>query len=149
MTKKAIQTLLGCIQPGVFPSKPTDPDTSTFRRVVLRTSDGGSFAIGIPSNPGAGQGRTTLQLLGAPQGATYVWPESGTMRYPLALAVALGRDDLRIVPMSHVEHPAFARTTTSKVVIDHGCWGRRFGHAFISTMAQLEKRGLVDPPPEA
>lgn len=67
-------------------------------------------------------GRTTEQLLSAPQGAIYVWPHHHSLFYPKALAVHVGRADLVFCPAAWLEHADNFVGRRSPVVIDHAAW---------------------------
>ena len=49
------------------------------------------------------EGTTTKQMQGAPLGAVYIWPASGSRSYAIDLAKTLGRDDLRIETLDWLE----------------------------------------------
>lgn len=61
-------------------------------------------------------GKTTGQMLGAPQGAIYVWL-NGAIDYPLRLSRDLGRGDLFVISPSQVE--VRLRGVSWPVVVDH------------------------------
>jgi hypothetical protein len=107
----------------VSPSKPCSPEKATFRKVGLVDGFGRHYFIGIPSNPTHRQeGRTMLQMLDAPQGALFVWPDQRSIFYPKAMQKALRREDLRVVSVHQFAHPGFADGNTAQVVIDHAVW---------------------------
>ena len=63
-------------------------------------------------------GRTTQQMLAAPEGAIYVWTNS-RVTYPTDLSHHLKRSDLRIVPASWLAFTGNVEGGTEKVVLDH------------------------------
>lgn len=65
-----------------------------------------------------GTGRTTKQMLDAPQGAVFVWCNSDTY-YPKALARKLGRIDLRVQPLSWLTHKNVVGRRFTGFVLDH------------------------------
>jgi hypothetical protein len=92
-----------------------------------------------------GTGRTTKQILAAPENAVYVWPVSGSMYYIKYLVLDLGRADLKIVSLEHF-CTNYHRGLRAPVVVDHACWQ----HASDRTISELyrildyrDSRGLV------
>ena len=73
-----------------------------------------------------GDGTTTRQMKDAPIGALYVWC-GGDLHYPKKLAMEIGRNDLRIVAPSFLEHDQW-RGLRMPVVLDH---------AFVATREQF------------
>lgn len=71
-------------------------------------------------------GRTTRQMVNAPEGAVYVWV-SADLDYPRHLAHRLGRDDLRIVDSKWLARED-ATASTTYVVIDHATLRVRTNH---------------------
>lgn len=66
-----------------------------------------------------GTGRTTKQILAAPQGAVFVWTNA-YLSYPKHLAFSLGRQDLLIVPPLWLEHPGgYIGRKLTGLVLDH------------------------------
>ena len=66
-----------------------------------------------------GTGRTTQQMLKAPNGAYYIWCNSITT-YPRSLALRLNRWDLRILPLSVLDRMEFfCGLRNVSIVIDH------------------------------
>ena len=67
-----------------------------------------------------GTGRTTAQMLLAPQEAVFVWP-STNLTYPSALAEHLRRRDLMIVPPRWIDNMGtWLRGRRQTVLLDHG-----------------------------
>lgn len=64
-----------------------------------------------------GSGRTTQQMLDAPQGAIYVWC-NGELRYPRELAKSLGRKDLLIHSRSCFRDGRL-RGIRKPIILDH------------------------------
>lgn len=63
-------------------------------------------------------GRTTKQMLAAPECAVYVWVNQH-LAYPEMLAAGLGRDDLEIKPPSWLDRRNIRACEFSGIVIDH------------------------------
>ena len=63
-------------------------------------------------------GRTTQQMKDAPVGAVYVWCNSQT-GYPRQLAMAIGRDDLQVVPFLWLDGRNVRGRTFKGVTVDH------------------------------
>ena len=72
----------------------------------------------IPSNPKAQAGRTTCQMLAAPQDSTFVWCDN-RLSYPRRLASDLGRNDLTIRPLSWLSFRSVLGRLPVHVTIDH------------------------------
>jgi hypothetical protein len=65
-------------------------------------------------------GRTTAQMLAAPVGALYIWPEARSLNYARALARHLGRTDLRIESVGFLDARGWiGLPVDQKAVIDH------------------------------
>ncbi len=67
----------------------------------------------------APQGRTTLQIINAPRGATFVWC-TNNMAYVRALARHLGRTDLVLVGKAGLV--TTLRSSRVPIVVDHALW---------------------------
>ena len=64
-------------------------------------------------------GRTTQQMLKAPNGAYYIWCNSITT-YPRSLALRLNRWDLRVLPLSVLDRMEFfCGLRNVSIVLDH------------------------------
>lgn len=63
-------------------------------------------------------GLTSRQMLDAPAGAVFVWCNSN-LGYPKALAVAVGREDLDVRPLTWMEMRNVAARKVTGLVIDH------------------------------
>ena len=88
-------------------------------------------------------GRTTAQMLSAPQGAIYVWPVHRSLSYAKSLAGHLGRVDIGVAPAAWLtdNHAAFAR---SPVVVDHACHEMGLiGGREMATIDRLRDRGRL------
>ena len=68
-----------------------------------------------------GSGMTRHQIENAPQGALFVWINS-QLDYPKTMAIAVGREDVRIVSLtvlSHLNVHMFQGCTFPAVILDH------------------------------
>lgn len=65
-----------------------------------------------------GSGRTTKQMLQAPQGALYIWVNDH-LYYPKELAKELGRDDLTIISPNLLGYQRGRQYPA--VILDHAC----------------------------
>ena len=63
-------------------------------------------------------GRTTQQMIEAPQDAMYIWV-NGRLTYPKSLAKFLNREDLQIVSPQWVIEKRWMGHRDLKVVMDH------------------------------
>ena len=72
----------------------------------------------IPNHSDRQTGRTTRQMLAAPQGATFVWRNS-RLSYPRQLASDLGRNDLIIRPLSWLSFRNVRGRPFAYVDMDH------------------------------
>lgn len=63
-------------------------------------------------------GRTTKQMLEAPQNAVYVWCNDRT-EYPHKLALTMGRGDLRVVPKRWLQSHSWRGCQLDGLVVDH------------------------------
>lgn len=63
-------------------------------------------------------GRTTKQMLAAPQNAVYVWCNDW-MKYPHKLAMSIGRGDLRVVGKRWLQSHSWRGLQFSGLVVDH------------------------------
>jgi len=71
------------------------------------------------------KGQTRKQMLDATAGAIYIWPLEKSMFYAIELASALGRDDLKIIPLSNLNRiDRFQGIDIVGVALDHACFGR-------------------------
>lgn len=66
----------------------------------------------------AGDGKTTKQMLAAPQGAVFIWCDY-ILSYPRDLAQDLGRPDLKIVGPAWLTHQHFRNHAIRAIVVDH------------------------------
>lgn len=67
-------------------------------------------------------GTTTKQMLNAPGGAVYIWPEPRSIEYAIRLAEKLGRIDLQIFTPSDLNGwRSFAGREITGIVVDHAC----------------------------
>lgn len=85
---------------------------------------------------GRGCGKTRQQLLDAPKGAVYVWPDGNTS-YPTELAKKLGREDLRIVSPMWLTSGAWRGRRFSAIITDHAY--RPTGYALVSLLHARER----------
>lgn len=65
-----------------------------------------------------GTGLTTSQMKDAPQGAVYIWVNRD-FRYPMSLAKAIGRYDLKIESPSWISGQRWRGLQLSGLVVDH------------------------------
>lgn len=65
-----------------------------------------------------GSGRTTEQMLAAPEGAVFIY-ESGDLWYPKRLAQRYGREDLEIVRPEWLLRGKWRGRTLTGLVCDH------------------------------
>lgn len=65
-----------------------------------------------------GTGRTTRQMLEAPREAVFVSCHARTTDYDRLLARKIGREDLRIVEPSWLDHGWYGKVLTG-IVVDH------------------------------
>lgn len=70
-----------------------------------------------------GSGKTTKQMLEAPQSAIYIWVKNSPLEYAQRLARHLGREDLKITPYWRLEQLDCIRGFNGAIVIDHACRG--------------------------
>ena len=70
-------------------------------------------------DPNRGTGRTTRQMLAAPQGAVFVSAHVGTVSYDKALALKHGRSDLKIVPPVWLTGGRWVGLRFTGIVVDH------------------------------
>lgn len=68
-------------------------------------------------------GRTTQQIVEAPQCAMFVWPNTA-LHYPRQLAIKANREDLAIRSLSWLFPPNIIGRKFTAVVIDHEAWQR-------------------------
>ena len=71
-----------------------------------------------------GTGRTTTQIKNALIGAVYIWPVYASINYPKEIARRLGRDDLRVVPLSWLHTDGYLKIEYSEIVLDHAASAR-------------------------
>jgi hypothetical protein len=64
-------------------------------------------------------GRTTRQIINAPHGAIYVWPEKNSIFYPKRIARDNGRDDLEIITPEQLHVDRIRSRSNVHIVIDH------------------------------
>lgn len=69
-----------------------------------------------------GQGTTTRQMLDAPNGALFIWPNVD-LSYPKALSRDLGRSDLIVMGPAALQDGGYrlAGMRLSAVIADHAC----------------------------
>jgi hypothetical protein len=65
-----------------------------------------------------GTGRTTRQILKAPQGALYIWVNSNLF-YPKMLAHHLGRQDIKFASPRSLRMRELQGRRRSQIIIDH------------------------------
>lgn len=70
------------------------------------------------NDPDRGTGRTTRQMLDAPREAIFVSCHASVTGYDRKLARELGREDLRIVEPSWLDHGWYGKVLTG-IVVDH------------------------------
>ena len=70
-------------------------------------------------DPNRGTGRTTRQMLAAPQGAVFVSAHAGSVSYDKALALKHGRSDLKIVAPDWFSGGRWTGLRLTGIVIDH------------------------------
>lgn len=66
-------------------------------------------------------GKTTEQMLAAPQGAIYIWVAGSPLEYPIRLAKRLNRPDLKIKLPYEIEYGHCLRGFNGPIVVDHAC----------------------------
>jgi hypothetical protein len=66
-------------------------------------------------------GRTTRQMLDAPKGAIFVWPNVD-LHYPRQLAKRIDREDLLIRSLSWLRREKVLGQRFSAIVFDHQAW---------------------------
>ena len=64
-------------------------------------------------------GRTTHQIINAPQGAIFVWPFLTSLNYPKEIARKQGRDDLEIIAECQFRESKVMGRRDVDCVIDH------------------------------
>jgi len=88
-----------------------------------------------------GDGKTTRQMLAAPEGAYYIWVNANTS-YPKSLARKLHREDLHIIGPEHL-FQKFAGTT-KQFVVDHAAILREEDSLALYDHAhRLRMRGII------
>lgn len=76
----------------------------------------------LMAKSGRGTGRTTRQMLDAPNGAIYIWCNGDIAKngYPDALKKFLKRDDLVLYSIQFLENRGWRGLSTT-IVVDHAC----------------------------
>jgi hypothetical protein len=65
-------------------------------------------------------GQTTKQLRDAPPWSIFIWCNSTTVDYPRTLARRMGRDDLRVEPLSVLDEPhRLSGHSVPALILDH------------------------------
>lgn len=63
-------------------------------------------------------GRTTRQIITAPEGAVFVWCNSNT-DYPMRIAHRLERTDIKVVSLQWLLNRRFVSADRRQVILDH------------------------------
>lgn len=86
------------------------------------------------------KGQTRKQMLDANRGSVYIWPFANTSFYAVGLATALGREDLKIIPLSDLDRTdRFCGVDIAGVTLDHACFGR-LSDTQLRTLDLIESR---------
>jgi len=70
-------------------------------------------------DPLRGTGRTTKQMLDAPQGAVFISAHAGSTSYDWGLAQESGRTDLRVVAPTWLTNQSWRGLSFTGIVVDH------------------------------
>lgn len=104
--------------------------------------------LGMDRDPNRRRGRTTQQMILAPEGSIYIWCNKH-LDYPKQLARDLGRPDLRIVSPNWVSTDRWVGMEYPALIVDHAIishfqfadW-KRFSYHL--ELARLRIRGDAD-----
>ena len=86
--------------------------------------------------PIRGSGRTTRQILGAPEFAIYIAPTNQAAEMFRTMARKLNRGDLEFVSIGRVNAEYFKGRDFSVVVIDHACYDFAWGYETLTAIEQ-------------